>query len=47
MRTPEIEKLSTHMVEYTSFVQEDWGFSVLFVLGFQENSIYTLHLCFS
>ena len=26
---------------------EDWGFSVHFVLGFQENSIYTLHLCFS
>ena len=22
---------------------EDWGFSVYFVLGFQENSIYTLH----
>ena len=26
---------------------EDWGFSVHFVLGFQKNSIYTLHLCFS
>ena len=26
---------------------EDWGFSVHFVLKFQENSIYTLHLCFS
>ena len=26
---------------------EDWGFSVHFVLGFQENSIYTLQLCFS
>ena len=26
---------------------EDWGFSVHFGLGFQENSIYTLHLCFS
>ena len=25
---------------------EDWGFSVHFVLGFQENSIYTLYLCF-
>ena len=23
---------------------EDWGFSVHFELGFQENSIYTLHL---
>ena len=26
---------------------EDWGFSVHFVFGFQGNSIYTLHLCFS
>ena len=26
---------------------EDWGFSVQFGFGFQENSIYTLHLCFS
>ena len=26
---------------------EDWGFSVHFGLGFQENSIYTLHSCFS
>ena len=26
---------------------EYWGFSVGFGLGFQENSIYTLHLCFS
>ena len=27
---------------------EDWGFSVHFGVGFQENSIYTLHLlCFS
>ena len=26
---------------------EDWGFSIHFGLGFQENSIYTLHLCFS
>ena len=26
---------------------EDWGFFVHLVLGFQENSIYTLHLCFS
>ena len=26
---------------------EDWGLSVLFGWGFQENSIYTLHLCFS
>ena len=25
---------------------EDWGFSVHFLLGFEENSIYTLHLCF-
>ena len=25
---------------------EDWGFSVHFVLGFQDSSIYTLHLCF-
>ena len=25
---------------------EGWGFCVHFVLGFQENSIYTLHLCF-
>ena len=24
---------------------EDWGFSALFGLGFQENSIYTVHLC--
>ena len=26
---------------------EDWDFSVHFVLGFQENSIYTLRLCFT
>ena len=26
---------------------EDWGFSVHFVLGFQENPIYTSHICFS
>ena len=26
---------------------EDWGFSVHFGLGFQENPIYTLNLCFS
>ena len=26
---------------------EDWDFSVHFVLGFQENPIYTLHLFFS
>ena len=26
---------------------KDWGFSVHFVLRFQENSIYTLHLCFT
>ena len=26
---------------------EDSGFSVHFGLGFQENSIYTLQLCFS
>ena len=26
---------------------EHWGFSVHFVLGFQENSIYTWHLRFS
>ena len=26
---------------------EDWGFSVHLGLGFQENSIYSLHLCFS
>ena len=26
---------------------EDWGFSVHFLLEFQENSVYTLHLCFS
>ena len=26
---------------------EDGGFSVHFGLGFQENSIYTWHLCFS
>ena len=26
---------------------EDWVFSVHFVLGFEENSIYTLHLCFT
>ena len=26
---------------------EDWDFSVYFGLGFQENSIYSLHLCFS
>ena len=25
---------------------EDWGFSVPFVLEFQDNSIYTLNLCF-
>ena len=25
---------------------ERWDFSVHFVLGFRENSIYTLHLCF-
>ena len=25
----------------------DWGFSVHFGLGFQENSIYALQLCFS
>ena len=25
---------------------EDWGFSVDFGFGFQECSIYTLHLCF-
>ena len=25
---------------------DDWGFSVHFEFGFQENSIYTLHLCF-
>ena len=25
---------------------DDWGFSVHFVFGCQENSIYTLHLCF-
>ena len=25
----------------------DWGFSVHLRLGFQENSIYTWHLCFS
>ena len=24
---------------------EDWGFSALFGLGLQENSIYTVHLC--
>ena len=24
---------------------EDWDFSMHFVLGFQENSIYILHLC--
>ena len=24
---------------------KDWGFSALFGLGFQENSIYTVHLC--
>ena len=24
---------------------EDWGFSLHFALGFQEDSIYTLHLC--
>ena len=29
------------------FQIKDWGFSVKFVLGFQENSIHTLHLCFS
>ena len=29
------------------FEIEDWGFCVHFVLGFQGNSIYTLHLCFS
>ena len=26
---------------------EHWGFSVQFVLGYQENSSYTLHLRFS
>ena len=26
---------------------EEWRFSVHFGLGLQENSIYTLHLCFS
>ena len=26
---------------------EDWGFSLHSGLGFQENSIYTFHLCFS
>ena len=26
---------------------EDWGFFVHFVLGFQENCMYTIHLCFS
>ena len=26
---------------------EDWGTSVHFVLGFQENYIYILYLCFS
>ena len=26
---------------------EDWGFYVHFVLGFQENPIYALHVCFS
>ena len=26
---------------------EDWGFSVYFQLEFQENSVYTWHLCFS
>ena len=26
---------------------EEWGFSIHFELEFQENSIYTLHLCFS
>ena len=26
---------------------EGWDFSLHFELGFQENSIYTLHLCFS
>ena len=26
---------------------EYWGFSVHFKLGFQENSIYTLHVCFT
>ena len=26
---------------------EDWGISVHFGLGFQENHIYALHLCFS
>ena len=26
---------------------EDWVFSVHVVLGFQENSIYALHVCFS
>ena len=24
----------------------DWGFSVHFVSRFQDNSVYTLHLCF-
>ena len=26
---------------------KDWGFSVHFVLRFQDNSIYTLPLCFN
>ena len=26
---------------------EHWGFFVYIVLGFEENSIYTLHVCFS
>ena len=26
---------------------ENWGFTVHFVLAFQENPSYTLHLCFS
>ena len=39
------ENEETSEKEYVEI--EDWGFSVHFVLGFQENSIYTLHLCFS
>ena len=26
---------------------KDWGFSVHFIFGIQENSICILHLCFS
>ena len=34
--------------EHIGYVEiEDWDFSEHFVLGFQENSTYTLHLCFS